>query len=72
MQLIKSYKEVSRLHCVIRVAMAQRLTWRCRDVYEFCDGKYSMSDINHCIGSMIQGRHVLRISRGLYRFRGIV
>ena len=46
--------------------------WTCGDAHAALNGKYTMDQIGGQISNMITGRHVIRLSRGVYRFRGIV
>ena len=53
-------------------ALRGRGVWTCGDAHAALGGKYTMDQLTKQIHNMITGRHVIRLSRGVYRFRGIV
>ena len=53
-------------------ALRGKGVWTCGDAHAALGGRYTMDQLNKLISNMITGRHVIRLSRGVYRFRGIV
>ena len=53
-------------------ALRGKGVWTCGDAHAALGGRYTMDQLNTLIGNMITGRHVIRLSRGVYRFRGVV
>ena len=53
-------------------ALRGKPTWTSADVRAALGAKYTMGQITSTIGNMTVGRHVIRVSRGVYRFRGVV
>jgi hypothetical protein len=53
-------------------ALRGKPTWKAADAHTALGDKYTMEQITSTIGNMTVGRHVIRVSRGLYRFRGVV
>ena len=54
----------------IRESMAGRLTFTCLDVFAATGLPRPL--IATTVNSMLRGGHVRRVSRGVYRFRGVV
>jgi len=66
------HNDVSDLHKVIRRSMHGRLTWSVNDVMTHIGSRYTRTQVASVIASMITGKHVIRLARGVYRFRGVV
>ena len=65
-------KGVGLLFRELHRALRGKGVWTCGDAHSALNGKYTMDQLNNQIHNMIKDRHVIRISRGVYRFRGIV
>lgn len=63
---------VGSLFRALHRALRGKGVWTCGDAHAALGGKYTMDQLNGQISNMIEDRHVVRISRGVYRFRGIV
>lgn len=66
------YGGVGMIHKDLRRAMRGRLTWNTSDAFIALSGKYNRKQVDTTIHNMLAGKHAVRISRGVYRFRGVV
>lgn len=71
MKEVWEHNDVSALRRRLCCRLAGRLTWTSKDAAD-ASPTASLPDINRCIQNMIVGRLVYRVSRGVYRFRGVV
>ena len=72
LEVWQTSKGVGSLFRELHRALRGRGVWTCGDAHAALGGRYTMDQLTKQIGNMITGRHVIRLSRGVYRFRGIV
>lgn len=66
------HNTIGAAHARLRRAVKSRLTWTARDAHELMGGGYTIAQVTNTIGNMVAGKHVVRVSRGVYRLRGSV
>ena len=71
-ETFQTSKGVGSLFRELHRALRGKGVWTCGDAHAALNGKYTMDRIGGQISNMIEDRHVIRLSRGVYRFRGIV
>lgn len=66
------HNTIGASHARLKRAVKSRLTWTAQDALELMGGEYTAGQVATTIANMIAGKHVIRVSRGLYRLRGAV
>jgi hypothetical protein len=71
MKEVWQHNTVGDLHRRLRSVLRKHTTWTAADALALCPND-TAATINSCIQSMVRGKHVYRVSRGVYRMRGVV